>query len=140
MILKLLNIIWGLEKYFPQSTLIAYVPPVSAWKIAELYRAGKMTSYTTMLTEIAEIYDPLYDFSIPSKITADVTLTYDGSHYNESVNRAISKTLSNDVLTFGIRTNNYSHTRLYQAYMGALAQFSDTLNLNTITKEPDSTN
>jgi hypothetical protein len=92
-----------LRHMFPEAHAIAYVPPVSAWIIAQIGFDGGLDSYVEALRRTASAYDEFVDFGLPSATTIDPANTYDGSHYSEAVNRQVAAALSQGTAGFGSR-------------------------------------
>ena len=82
-----------LRSIFPTARAIGYVPPISAWNVAQLEFEGNLDKYLEALNRTASIFDEFLDFGIPSAITINPENTYDGSHYSERVNQSIAASL-----------------------------------------------
>ena len=82
-----------LRGVFPDARMIGYLPPVSAWLVAQLDRTGDLDRLIVAVHRAARAFDSFYDFAIPSEITWSTTTTYDGSHYSEAVNAGIAAVL-----------------------------------------------
>lgn len=74
---------------FQGTKVIGYVPPVSLWYLANK-SSSAYTAYLDGLNSISSLFSQFYDFSMPSGITTDKSLTYDGSHYAVEVNDHIA--------------------------------------------------
>lgn len=90
------------RQIFPKAHLAAYATPVAADKIAQFKEAGLLPFYLKALHATAAQFDEMYDFSIPSPITSDPKLTYDGSHYQPSVSAEIAAAIQKHEPAFGI--------------------------------------
>jgi len=90
------------REIFPKAHLAAYATPVSAQKIAQFQRTGLLPFYLEALQKTSVQFDEMYDFSIPSAITADPKLTYDGSHYQPAVSGRIAAAIRKHEPAFGI--------------------------------------
>jgi hypothetical protein len=86
-----------LRALFPESYFIAYVPPVSLWKIRGMANAGVLPDYLLAIYKSSQFFDQAWDFSAPSAITADSSRTYDGSHYDLETNDEIAYVLSSQL-------------------------------------------
>jgi hypothetical protein len=90
----------GIEPYarlraqFPGARLVGYVPPVSAYYVANLHVAGTLRSYLDAMQAVSRLFDEFYDFSVPSGVTRDPANTYDGSHYYPAINARIAEVLN----------------------------------------------
>jgi hypothetical protein len=82
-----------LAAVFPNALAVSYVPPVSAWHVAEMDKNGVLPSYIDALYATASRFPVFIDFSMPSSVTWRTDNTYDGSHYGPEVNRSIARTL-----------------------------------------------
>ncbi len=113
-----------LRQIFPEARYIGYVPPVSAWQVVEeLYLTGHLDEYLQTLESIAEQFDALYDFSIPSEVTMLPENTYDGDHYGAAVNANIANVLQGNSMDFGIEVRKSSHADYARAYNDAVTRF-----------------
>ena len=90
------------RQIFPKAHLVAYATPVAADKIAQFKEAGLLPFYLEALQKTSEHFDEMYDFSIPSAITSDPKLTYDGSHYQPAVSAQIAAAMQSHQPSFGI--------------------------------------
>ena len=66
----------------------------------------------------------MYDFSIPSPVTSDPKLTYDGSHYQPFVSNEIATAIQSHEPSFGIILSGHSLEQIERLYAERLA--SDT--------------
>jgi hypothetical protein len=90
------------RQIFPKAHLAAYATPVAADKIAQFKEMGLLPFYLQALQKTSAQFDEMYDFSIPSQITANPKLTYDGSHYQPSVSGQIAAAIQHHEPSFGI--------------------------------------
>lgn len=112
----------------PAATYVGYVPPINAWWIAEMDRSGNLDGYLDKLYATAQLFDRFYDFSVPSLITADPSLTYDGSHYMPDVNQTIAGILGGDPMSFGLGVHRLDRDTYRQRYKSAVRAFKKCLN------------
>jgi hypothetical protein len=91
-----------LRRAFPEARAIGWVPPISAWTIAQLKLDGSLSRYLEALQSISQGYDEFLDFSIPSEITAGTANTFDGLHYVDEVNDRVLAALMSGNADFGI--------------------------------------
>jgi len=83
-----------LRAHFPEAAFWGYVPPISAWNVAESrYRSGILERYLDATAATAQVFDRFYDFSAPCAMTRRRDNTYDGNHYFPSVNAIIAERL-----------------------------------------------
>ena len=115
----------SLKEFFPNAKFIAYVPPISAWSmINDTYNRGLMDCHLSAFYELSQNFDAMYDFSIPSEVTKNPELTFDGSHYSVKTNNRIAEILqgkSDD--NFGIRIDKYSFNDYRTIYRQKLREF-----------------
>jgi hypothetical protein len=88
-----LNYIDEIRRLFPQSKVIGYAPPFSAWHTAQLYFQGRLLDYVATRYEIARKLDDFYDFALPSDLTISTEDTDDGLHYSPKANRVIAQAI-----------------------------------------------
>jgi hypothetical protein len=115
----------GLQKFFPNAQFVAFVPPRSAWSmINDTYGRGLMDCELSAFHKLAQNYDAMYDFSIPSEVTKNPSNTFDGSHYSVKTNNRIAKILQGETDgDFGIRVDNYKFDDYRTAYRQKLRGF-----------------
>lgn len=114
----------NLRQIFPNAEFIGYVPPRSAWSmINDTYGRGLMDCYLESFHKIAQSYDAMYDFSVPSKITKNPDHTFDGSHYTVTVNDEIAAIIQGKSDSFGIKVDEYSYEDYHRLYFGKLREF-----------------
>jgi len=83
-----------IREAFPDAAFWGFVPPISAWKVAEArYLGGILDGYLEAIPETAKVFDVLYDFSAPTAVTRRVDNTYDGSHYAPEVYEVVVERL-----------------------------------------------
>jgi hypothetical protein len=115
----------GLKKFFPHAKFVAYVPPRSAWSmINDTYGRGLTDCELSAYYKLAQNYDAMYDFSIPSAVTKNSSNTFDGSHYSVETNNKIAKILQGGTDgDFGIRIDNAKFDDYRTAYRQKLRGF-----------------
>ncbi|HEY9767786.1 MAG TPA: hypothetical protein V6C71_04660 [Coleofasciculaceae cyanobacterium] len=115
----------SLKELFPSAKFIAYVPPISAWSmINDTYNRGLMDCHLSAFYELSQNFDAMYDFSIPSEVTKNPELTFDGSHYSVKTNNRIAEILQGkSERDFGIRIDNYSFNDYRTIYRQKLREF-----------------
>ncbi|MEM6823871.1 MAG: hypothetical protein AAF566_02060 [Pseudomonadota bacterium] len=80
---------------FPEARYEAYVPHVSDWFQAKLDMVGSLEPYVALRYELAKLFDgAFWDFTVPSAVTANPNLTYDGEHFIAPINTKIAKCLN----------------------------------------------
>ena len=100
---------------FTEADIIAYVPPISAWHIAVMYKNDVLESYINALYATSKHFTMLIDYSFPSAITWRIDNTYDGSHYTPTVNRLIAQEINIKHFNWGLNVNNLTYDE-YQLY------------------------
>lgn len=114
-----------LAAVFPEALTAAYVPPISAWHVADMDRNGVLSGYVESLYQTAAYFPVFIDFSVPSPVTWRIENTYDGSHYLPEINRTIAQALlAGTPQTWGLTPKNISAKRYRLHYQAALDQFA----------------
>lgn len=112
---------------FPYAQAIGYVPPISAWHVADMEKHGVLPGYLGALHTTAAHFPVFIDFSIPSRVTARTDNTYDGSHYLPSVNHSIARSLLTGVpQEWGIPPQTLRLDTYRLQYQIALDQFQQS--------------
>lgn len=113
-----------LRQVFPNAEFIGYVPPVSAWNVAnEIYSRGLIDCYLSSIHQLSKIYDVMYDFSVPSSVTTEAKNTYDGSHYYPEIQEKVSKIIQGKPATFGIKVENDNFAEYQKFYKMKIKEF-----------------
>jgi hypothetical protein len=94
-----------LRGLFPEARVIGWMPPLSAWHVDELERAGMLPDYLRGLHALTSVLDEVYDFAVPSDVTSRTDNTYDGRHYGNEVNARVTRRLAGHEDTFGVRVD-----------------------------------
>ncbi len=114
----------NLRKIFPNAEFIGYVPPRSAWSIVnDTYGRDLMDCYLQAFHQLSQVYDAMYDFSVPSEITKNPQHTFDGSHYSVKVNNKIAAILQDKEQNFGLRVDKYEFERYRDLYLAQIRKF-----------------
>ena len=117
----------------PAATYVGYVPPRSAWWVAEIDRRGNL-DYLDAIHATAQFFDRFYDFSVPSLITADPSRTYDGSHYMSDVNRTIAGILNGGRPSFGLDVSRLDRDTYRQQFKSAARAFQACVDRATLSR------
>jgi hypothetical protein len=126
-----------LASRFPEARLLAYVPPVSAWRIDEMDRLGLLDGYLDALHATARHFPRMIDFSLPDALTARTDNTYDGSHYAVPVNRDMAAQLmAGHAPAWGVDVTVTGRDVYQSRYRQALLAFRDAQALRASTPEP----
>lgn len=122
--LSIVQLFVDLKKVFPNAEFIAYVPPRSAWSVInDTYGRGLMDCYLTAFYQLSQSYDVMYDFSVPSEVTKNAALTFDGSHYSVPVNNEIANILQGKSNSFGIKIDAYNYEDYRRLYLTKIKEF-----------------
>lgn len=117
------------NKLFNKASIIGYVPPISAWKIASKNKED-LEHYLETIFSISRFITPLYDFSIPSEMTMSESNTYDGSHYDAYTNKKIVKRMSHESRSFGIRVDKMTKEQYFYEFHRAINDFLMSSDVN----------
>jgi hypothetical protein len=113
-----------MTKVYPDAHFVFYVPPVSPQAIRRYAENGVLDDYLQCLYAVSRLVPVLYDFSIPSFVTADTRRTYDGSHYDLDTNGLIAKTINTGDAAFGLKVNRLTFDTYRQRYLDATTSWS----------------
>lgn len=85
----------AIARTFPEAEIVGFVPPRSAWAtLNRLHRTGLTACYGDAIAAIAQTYDRVYDFGLPTApMSRDRTLTPDGIHYQPQVQAYVASVL-----------------------------------------------
>jgi hypothetical protein len=96
----------NLRQIFPNAEFIGFVPPRSAWSmINDTYGRNLMDCDLQAFHQLSQVYDAMYDFSVPSEITKNPQHTFDGSHYSVKVNDKIAAIFQGKEQNFGLKVD-----------------------------------
>jgi hypothetical protein len=113
-----------LKQTFPNAEVIGFVPPRSAWSIVnDTYGRNLTNCELQAFYQIGQVYDEMYDFSVPSSVTKNPEHTFDGSHYSVKINDRMAKILQGQTVTFGLKVNNYSFEQYRDLYLQEIYKF-----------------
>jgi len=85
----------SLREVFPQARLVGYAPPVTPWYLAsDIYSRQVLDCGLRAFRQVAESYDEFWDFGIPSVLTTDPKVSYDGSHFSPAANDLVAAQLT----------------------------------------------
>lgn len=113
-----------LRDVFPDAKYIGFVPPISAWNLVnKIYGPGFIDSYFDALYEVTDLFDEMYDFSVPSEITKNPKNSYDSGHYYSDVQVMIADTLQRKEPVFGLVVNQESFSEYKQDYLTKIEDF-----------------
>jgi hypothetical protein len=115
------------RQIFPKAHLVAYATPIAATRIRQFHQSGLLPFYLKALHATAAQFDEMYDFSIPSPVTADPHLSYDGSHYQPVVSDKIAAAIQNHEPSFGIVISGRSLDEITGLYIGRLALYTSSV-------------
>lgn len=106
---------------FPEARYLGYVPPISLWRVGQFIRNGTLDNYLGVMYGASKVFDRMLDFSVPSPVTTDKSLTVDGSHYEVAVSDRIAAMLSGAPMEFGLDVTALSREAYASRFKAALA-------------------
>ncbi len=109
-----------LRRVFPEARAVGFVPPISAWTIAQLALDGRLDAYLAALGQVGQAFDVFLDFGIPSEMTASTTNTFDGIHYADAVNEHVAAALVSGDPAPGIDWHRTPPEKIAAAYAAAI--------------------
>jgi hypothetical protein len=113
-----------LRNIYPSAKFIGYVPPRAAWSVINETYARNITGCTLEgFHKVSQIYDEMYDFSVPSKLTKNPDNTFDGSHFSPGANNHVAEVLQGKPSDISIKVHKYSLNEYQKLYKGGLKQF-----------------
>jgi hypothetical protein len=112
------------KQIFPNAQIIGFVAPRSAWSIVnDTYGRDLTDCELEAFYQLSQIYDVMYDFSVPSEVTKNPKFTFDGSHYSVPTNDRVAEILQGKSLNFGLKVNDYSFEEYRNIYMQEIYNF-----------------
>ena len=122
--LSIVSMFADLRQFFPKAEFIGFVPPRSAWSIVnDTYGRDLIDCYLNAFYQLSQVYDAMYDFSLPSEVTTNLENTYDGSHFTVRVNNRIADILQGKLANFGVRVDQYSFQEYSTIYKDKIREF-----------------
>jgi hypothetical protein len=113
-----------LKQVFPNAAIVGFVAPASAWYVYNTrYSAGLLECQLEGIHQLSQMFDAVYDFSVPSPTTIRTDNTYDGNHYYPSVYETVAAVLEERRSDFGIHLNEYDLNTYQQQYFAKLRDF-----------------
>jgi hypothetical protein len=104
------------RRIFPNARLVAYVTPMATSRVLAYRRDGILPDYLRAIVDTAKHFDETYDFSIPSVVTTNPTLTYDGSHFYPIVGDQIAAAIQSHDSGFGVKVDGLTTDQLQALY------------------------
>jgi hypothetical protein len=104
------------RRIFPNARLVSYVTPIAANRVLAYRRDGILPDYLRAIVDTAKHFDETYDFSIPSAVTTNPTLTYDGSHFYPVVGDQIAAAIQSHDSGFGVKVDGLTTDQLQALY------------------------
>lgn len=84
----------SLRELFPQAKLVGYAPPITPWYLAsDIYSRQVLDCGLRAFRQVADYYDEFWDFGIPTALTTDAKVSYDGSHFSPAANDLVAAQL-----------------------------------------------
>lgn len=116
----------AIQDVFPDSTIIGFVPPRAAWSVVnETYNRGILDCALEGFYRVSQIYDGMYDFSVPSEMTLNPENTYDGSHFTPASNDIVADVLEGQSSEASLDLTELTFSEYLEAYKTELKQFLD---------------
>ncbi|HEY9853031.1 MAG TPA: hypothetical protein V6D28_26400 [Leptolyngbyaceae cyanobacterium] len=113
-----------LRDVFPKAEFVGYVPPISAWNVVnETYFRNLTDCDLQAFYQVSKIFNVMYDFSVPSTVTAEAKNSYDGSHFYPKIQQKVADTLQGKNPTFGIRLDRYKFPEYQEIYHAKIQEF-----------------
>lgn len=113
-----------LKQTFPNAKFVGFVAPISPWRTYNTrYANGLLNCQLAETYTVAQIFDAIYDFAIPSEVTIDFKNTYDGNHYQSAVFQQIAEVLEERRSDFGLKVNDYSLADYQKLYATQIKAF-----------------
>lgn len=113
-----------LKQLYPQATFVGFVPPLSAWYVYNnQYANGLLNCQLAGIHQLTNLFEAVYDFSIPSVLTTQTANTYDGNHYYPKVYQHVADVLEGRRSDFGIKVNDYALENYWQLYITQIKAF-----------------
>ena len=114
-----------IQQEFPEAEVVGFVPPISAWHLVNnLYHYGDlMDCYFSVVHQLAQEFETVYDFSIPSDITQNPANSYNGGHYYPDTQEKVAYIIQGRSEEFGVDVSQYSETEYRRLYLSSVEQF-----------------
>jgi len=116
-----------LKTMFPEARLVGYVPPISAWDMATIAEDKTLNSYLNTMHTVAQQFDLFFDFSIPSEITANPSLSFDGHHFSRPTNDKIADFINGTPRSFGVELTGLSRDKYISEFSINMQKFVSSL-------------
>mgnify|MGYP001102006913 CR=1 FL=1 len=100
--------------------------------MAELELDGVLDEYLDLVIESARNFDLFLDFGVPSEVTENPQLTYDGSHYYPAINDRIAKAISGGSPEFGLAVDWRAPDIYKREYRRRVAEFLRTTSSSAV--------
>lgn len=108
-----------LRALVPHAKFIGYVPPIHVDYFELLDEEFGLNGYIESMHQAAEYFDALYDFTLPSKVTADSSITVDGMHYSREINKKIADVINGRRMDFGIDLRKIPRDKYFRSFLRA---------------------
>lgn len=115
-----------LKQVFPDANFVGFIAPVSVWYVFNTrYSAGLLDCQLAGIHQISQLFDTVYDFSVPSPTTTRTNNTYDGNHYYPEVYEKVAAVLNGQDSDFGIPVDQFDPAEYQSRYATRLQKFLD---------------
>ncbi|HEY9737900.1 MAG TPA: hypothetical protein V6D06_16525 [Trichocoleus sp.] len=113
-----------IKEIFPDARIVGYVPPRSSWALVnETYNRNLMDCALEGFYQVSQIYDDMYDFSVPSDITLDPGNTYDGSHFTPQANAKVAAVLEGRDTGLALHVDELNLNTYKETFKSELKEF-----------------
>lgn len=113
-----------LRQIFPNASYVGFVAPVSSWRVFnESYSPGLLDCQLAGIHQVAALFDGMYDFAVPSRLTSQTDNTYDGNHYYPRVFERVAKVLEGNPSNLGVDVKSISLEEYQKLYTNRLKSF-----------------
>lgn len=102
---------------WPEARSIGLMSFVGAEAIVAWQDLGVLKTYIETSHRAAQMFDAYYDFTAPSDVTTDTTLSPDGLHYTAGPNDIMAARLSGENNGFGLDARHMTLAEFEAAYM-----------------------
>lgn len=109
---------------FPDSEIVAFVHPVSVWHVTRYHQQGLLLPLLEESYQLNQIFDKVFDFAVPSEITINPSLTWDGTHYLPEVYSSMAARMEGKQGSFGLALQDLSYSSYKDVYLNGIQKFS----------------
>jgi len=125
----------------PENVLF-YVPPLSAWHIADMMNKNILSDYLDFIYKFPLAGYSMIDYSVVSKMTLNIDNTYDGHHFVPAVNDLITTDINHYFskqfelsADFGVALDNLSFEQYQRIYKQRLDKAANVISSTAKLKD-----